>query len=187
MQINDYRLDQELFKSFIGKTFNKYKHGILIQGVSTMSTVGLMIDNESYELLNDIEFISFTGGDDWPTICTINKKDWGHILDGKMIEPAEIEINKEIKEITLINDHYVSCYNGLVDYDWHGFRAVIFNFGDSELSLEKDICPNSDSIIIREGNNLIDKVKTGIYMLDGIKNDNEHTYKMNKEVINLSE
>lgn len=47
------------------------------------------------------------------------------------------EKNKEIKSITLINDHFVSKTHGSVDYDWWETRVVIFNFGELEVSSEK--------------------------------------------------
>lgn len=184
MKINDYRFNQDLLKSFIGKTFNKYKHEKFLFTNTVTQTLGFMIDNKSYEINNDFEQVDFMGWDNEATICRINQTSWDSILPNNE-DVIETEINKEIKSITLINDHFVSRAHGVVDYDWWETRAVIFNFGELEVSFEKQDSFFSMEIEINKGYDLINKVEDGKFILSDFEQTEEQTIKVERETITL--
>ncbi|MDO5440571.1 MAG: hypothetical protein Q4F12_03430 [Erysipelotrichaceae bacterium] len=184
MKTNDYRYDQELFKSFIGKTFNKYKHEKFLFTNTVTQVLGFMINNESYKMNNDFEQVDFMGWDNEATICRVNQTNWDNILVNRD-DIIETEINKEIKSITLINDHFVSKTYGSVNYDWWETRAVIFNFGELEVSFEKQDSFFSMEIEINKGYDLINKVEDGKFILSDFEQSEEQTIEVSREIINL--
>ena len=64
MKTKDYRFNTELFKSFIGKNLNKYKHKKFLYTNTVTMFVGFMVDNVSYEISNDFEEVEYFGWDD---------------------------------------------------------------------------------------------------------------------------
>jgi hypothetical protein len=184
VKVNDYRFDQNLFKSFIGKTFNKYKHERFLFTNTVTLYLGFMIDNISYEISNDYEAVDFLDLDGEATICRINQKPWPEILsnDDKVIET---EIEKTIKSITIINDNFISKSYGKINYDWWETRAIIFNFGELEVSFEKTDCPFSMEIEVNKGYDLINKVEDGKFIISDFEQSDEQTIEVNREIIKL--
>lgn len=70
----DYRFDVNLFKSFIGKTFNKYKHHCFSYTNTVVLYAGMMIDGEAYVFENDFEALDFFGWDGEATVSKFRKK-----------------------------------------------------------------------------------------------------------------
>lgn len=184
MKVNDYRFDQSLFKSFIGKNFNKYKHEKFLYTNTVTQILGFMINGKSYEMNNDFEQVDFMGWDNEATICRISQTSWDSILSDNE-DVIETEINKEIKSITLINDHFVSKTFGNINYDWWETRAIIFNFGELEVSFEKQDSFFSMEIEINKGYELIHKVEDGRFILSDFEQTDEQTIEVNRETITL--
>ncbi len=184
MNVNDYRFNQDLLKSFIGKTFNKYKHKKFSYTNTVSLYLGFMIDNVSYEISNDFEAVDFLDLDGEATICRVNQKDWNKILENKN-NVIETEIEKEIKSITIINDNFISRSYGEINYDWWETRAIIFNVDQLEVSFEKTDCFFSMEIEINKGYDLINKVEDGKFILSGFEQSDEQTIEVNREIIKL--
>ena len=184
MQVNDYRFNQELLKSFIGKTFNKYKHERFLFTNTVALYLGFMIDNKSYEISNDFEAVDFLDIDGEATICRINQKPWSEILSNND-RVIETEIEKTIKSITIINDNFISRSYGEINYDWRETRAIIFNFGELEVSFEKTDCFFSMEIEINKGYELINKVEDGKFIISDFEQSEEQTIEVNREIIKI--
>lgn len=184
MKINDNRFDKDLLKSFKGKIFNKYKHEKFLFTNTVTQILGFVIDGNSYELSNDYELVDFMGWDNEATICRIKQKDWNEILSNRD-DVIETDINEKIKAITLVNDHFVSYSYGKIDYDWWETRAIIFNFGELEVSFEKQDCFFSMEIEINKGYDLINKVEDGKFILSDFEQSEEQTIEVSREIIVL--
>ena len=184
VKVNDYRFNQDLFKSFIGKTFNKYKHERFLFTNTVALYLGFMIDNKSYEISNDFEAVDFLDIDGEATICRINQKPWSEILSNND-RVIETEIEKTIKSITIINDNFISRSYGKINYDWWETRAIIFNFGELEVSFEKQDCFFSMEIEINKGYDLINKVEDGKFIISDFEQSDEQTIEVNREIIKL--
>ena len=184
VKVNDYRFDQNLLRSFIGKTFNKYKHKRFLFTNTVSIYLGFMVDNISYEICNDFEPVDFLDIDGEATICRINQKDWDKILENKN-NVIETEIKKTIKSITIINDNFISRSYGEINYDWWETRAIIFNFGELEVSFEKQDCFFSMEIEVNKGYDLINKVEDGKFILSDFEQSEEQTIEVNREIIKL--
>lgn len=181
----DYRFDVNLFKSFIGKTFNKYKHHCFSYTNTVALYLGMMIDGEAYVFENDFEALDFFGWDGEATVSKFRKKEWDSILSSHPEDIVATEVNETIKSITIVNDHFTSYAYGKQNYDYWETRSVIFNFGDHELSFTKSDCWFSMEIEINKGYDLIDKVPDGKFILDDFTQSDKQKIETGREVIVL--
>ena len=181
----DYRFNTDLFQSFIGKTFNKYKHHRFSYTNSVALYVGLMIGDKSYEIENDYEAMDYFGWDGEATVSRINQKEWDEILSMHPEDIVETIVGQPIKSITIVNDHFSSYAYGEQNYDYWETRAVIFDFGDHELSFTKSDCWFSVEIEINKGYKLIDKLPDGKFILEDFVQSNKQRIQVDREIITL--
>lgn len=181
---HDYRFDSRLFSSFIGKIFNKYKHQKFLYTNTVTMFLGFMIDDKSFKMSNDFEAVDYMGIEDEATICRISNEDWYDILNDQK-DVIETQVNQEIKKIALINDHFSAYSNNKQEYDWWETRAVIFNFGEFELSFEKQDSYFSMEIEVNKGYDLISKISDGKFILKDFEQSPEKTIKVDREIVEL--
>ena len=185
MKTKDYRFNTELFKSFIGKNLNKYKHKKFLYTHTVTMFVGFMVDNVSYEISNDFKEVDYFGWDDEATVCRVSETPWSEILNGED-DICETSLNQNIIGITIINDCYTSKSYGNIDYEWKETRAIIFKLANTELMFEKQDCFFSMEIEIRKGHNLIDTVDDGKKILDDFEQTDKQTIEVQREIIELN-
>lgn len=90
MKQYDFRFDTGVIKSFIGKTFTKYKHADFIIADSVTGILGFEINQQVFELVNDYETLDYFGLDGEATILSISQSNWTEV---------EPRFNNDIKEI----------------------------------------------------------------------------------------
>lgn len=185
MKKYDFRIDSDRVKNLKNKMFNKYKHAEFEYTNTVTLYVGLMIDDVSYEICNDYEQLDYFGWDNEATVCRIKQKPWELILNNSTSEIVETNINDVIKEIIIVNDHYLSFNNGIQNYDLWETRAVIFDFGDYQLSFEKQDCWFSMEIEINKGENLIEKISDGKFILKDFEQSEKQTIKTERKIIKI--
>lgn len=185
MKKYDFRFDTELFRSFVGKTFNKYIHDKFEYTNTATLYVGMMIDNISYEFENDYEEVDYFGWDGEATVSRFFEKDWDSIVSILGDNAVITSVNETIRSIRIINDHFMSYSNGEQDYDWWETRSIIFNFGDHEISFEKQDCWFSMEIEINKGKNLIEKISGGQFILEDHEQSEKQEIVTNREIIDL--
>lgn len=183
MEKHDFRFDEALIKSFVGKNFNQYKHHRFEYTNTVTLYLGFMIDNVSYEMSNDYKSLDFFGWDHEATVSEIQEKNWESILSTELsTDVVTTYVNEKIKSIQLVNDHYMSYAHGIQNYDWWENRAIIFDFGDHQLSFEKQDCWFSMEIVINKGDNLIDKISDGKFILNDFKQTDQQKIVTEREV-----
>ena len=185
MKKYDYRFNNELLKSFVGKTFNKYIHQEFVYTKTATLYVGFMIDNISYQIENDYEAIDYFGWDEEATTTKLYAKDWGSIVDAIGENASIASVDETIKSIKVINDHYSSFSHNEQDYDFWETRAIIFGLGEHEISFVKSDCWFSMEIEINKGNNLIDKLPDGKFILDDFNQSDKQHIEVEREIISF--
>lgn len=187
MKTIDNRFDNELLKSFIGKTLSKVKYDHFRYTNTVTGIVGFMVENDSYAMINDYEQLDYLGWDDEACVCRIIKKPWDEIasyIDGEV--QMETHINEVIKRITIINDHIESFSNDEKDYDIWETRAIIFEFDTYQISFTKQVCFFSMEIEINRGYGLIDKIEKTDKFYDEHDSSNGQILKISREINNIS-
>lgn len=89
MKQYDFRFDTKLIKSFLGKIFTKYKHADFIVTDSVTGILGIEINQQVFELVNNYEELDYFGLDGEATILSISKSNWTEV---------ESRFNNDIKE-----------------------------------------------------------------------------------------
>lgn len=185
MKKYDFRINSDEAKKLLNKKFNKYKHAEFEYTNTVTLYVGLMIDDISYEVCNDYEQLDYFGWDNEATVCRINKKPWEMILNNSSSKIVETNIDQVIKGITIVNDHYSSFDHKIQNYDLWETRAVIFDFGDHQISFEKQDCWFSMEIEINRGENLINKISDGKFILKDFEQSEKQTIKTDRDIIEI--
>lgn len=164
---SDNRLDKEIFKSFIGKKFIKYRCDPFLFTDSVTGIVGLYIGNSVYELRNEQEsVIYFDVTEDiavWQIRETEDSQIRSFFLDTKQIDSP---VNQIITGISMINEHQCVSFTNQ-KYDRWETRAVIFHLENRDICFEKDESDFSEEIEIRRGYNLLNEYpKRNNFFLD---------------------
>lgn len=121
MKQYDFRFDTKLIKSFIGKTFTKYKHADFIVTDSVTGILGFEINQQVFELVNNYEALDYFGLDDEATILSISKSNWTEVESRFNNDIKETYINALVQKIILVNDHTFSK-----NYDMWETKAIFF-------------------------------------------------------------
>ena len=153
----DMRFDSNLFKTFIGKPFRKYRCDEFIYTSSVTQIVGFYIGDEIFKMTNILEPTDYYGVKEDIAICKFNFCEEPEIksafVDGRLTDSP---INGIINQIKMINEHQQVFTNNTLEYDVWLTRGIIFSVDGRELSFEKDVVPFSEEINIRKGYELID-------------------------------
>lgn len=152
----DMRFDQNIFKTLIGKHFNKYRCDQFVYTPSVTQIVGLYIDSEIFIMKNELETVDYFGNREEIAVSTFskcgNEDVKSALVEGQMIDNP---VNGIINAIKIVNEHQQVCLNDESEYDVWLTRGIIFIVEDREISFEKSIVPFSEEINIRKGYDLI--------------------------------
>lgn len=161
METEDLRFDStkiEELKESIGKILkyvrcNPFEYSAAIYGI-----VGIVTDVGAYIFTNSLETINYLGTHEdvamFEVELTDEEKIKSKILDEELIN---MQINKRIKGIRLINEHQEVFHEGVKAYDVRLTRGIIFDMEDGlEVSLEKDVW-FSEMIYVQRGRDLLEK------------------------------
>ena len=162
MKQYDFRFDTWVIKSFIGKTFTKYKHADFIIADSVTGIIGFEINHQVFELVNDYEALDYFGLDGEATILSISQSNWTEVEPRFNNDIQETYIDEVVQKVILVNDHTV-----LKDYDMWETKAIVFYFDDFELCFEKQDCWFSMEIEIHKGHDTLKKIDDGKDILNG--------------------
>ena len=156
MKQYDFRFDTGLIKSFIGKTFTKYKHADFIIADSVTGILGFEINQQVFELVNDYGALDYFGLDDEATILSISKSNWTEVEPRFNNDIKETYIDEVVQKVVLVNDHTFS-----ENYDMWETKAIIFCFESLELCFEKQDCWFSMEIEIHKGYDTLNVIDDG--------------------------
>ena len=156
MKQYDFRFDTELIKSFIGKTFTKYKHADFIVTDSVTGILGFEINHQVFELVNDYEALDYFGLDGEATILSIYKSNWTEVESRFNNDIKETYIDEVVQKVILVNDHTFSK-----NYDMWETKAIVFCFKNFEICFEKQDCWFSMEIEIHKGHNSLNMIDDG--------------------------
>ena len=177
----DFRLDETLFQSMIGKAFHKYKCDQFTYANTVTGVVGIYIDDKVYKLRNEQESINYFDTIDDIALWNI-KEVSDNDIKSFLINNIQIEtpVNEIIKSITLINETQNAVIEN-TNYELQITRAIIFHLTNKDIYFEKDNVSYSEEIEIKRGCDLInDFPKRNEYFFeqwnDGIKASIEYNF-----------
>ncbi|MDO4515252.1 MAG: hypothetical protein Q4B72_14630 [Lachnospiraceae bacterium] len=157
MKKTDMRFDSNLFKTFVGKIFNKYRCDEFVYTSSVTQIVGLYIGDEVFKMTNILESIDYYGVTEDIAVCKFNCCEESDIksafVEGHL---TDTPVNGIINQIKMVNEHQQVFVNDTLEYDVWLTRGIIFFVNGREISFEKDIVPFSEELNIRKGYELID-------------------------------
>lgn len=156
MKQYDFRFDTKLIKSFLGKIFTKYKHADFIVTDSVTGILGIEINQQVFELVNNYEELDYFGLDGEATILSISKSNWTEVESRFNNDIKETYINALVQKIILVNDHTFSK-----NYDMWETKAIFFCFKNFEICFEKQDCWFSREIEIHKGHDSLNMIDDG--------------------------
>ena len=156
MKQYDFRLDTELIKSLIGKTFLTYKHADFIVTDSVTGIIGFEINHQVFELVNDYEALDYFGLDGEATILSIYKSNWTEVESRFNNDIKETYIDEAVQKVILVNDHTFSK-----NYDMWETKAIVFCFKNFEICFEKQDCWFSMEIEIHKERDTLNVIDDG--------------------------
>lgn len=147
----------EIFKSMVGKTFNKYKHDEYIYSPCVFGIIGVYVDGKAYKLTNILKNVTRFLTDDEVATFELKETEDSKIAtfmdNGEMIETP---VNDVIKSIKIVTDHQRITTNDNV-YEFNHTVGLIFTLaGGNEISFEIGTW-FSEMITIQRGYDLIEK------------------------------
>ena len=179
----DFTFDVNLIKTFIGKTFNKYKNAEFVFSNSVSGIVGIEIDGKVFKITNDYEAVDFLTIDDEATVFRNSGSEWNKVEPMICNKIVETIVNEKIMKILLINDHTILNINDISEYDLKDTKGIIFCFEEYEIAFCKRDCWLSLEIDIYKGYNLISKVGDGKGIIEEFKEkDDEGTVIVERKI-----
>ena len=183
MKKYDYRFDTNLLQSFIGQTFQFYKHKKFMYTNTVSVWLEFMIKNRLFRLNNDFEEIDYFGWDDEATICQLEEVDTSDSNNEEDV--VDTNVQEKIESIVLVDDHFcLTCY-GKPEYDFWETRAIIFKFKEYEISFEKQDSWFSLEIEMNRGYNLIDKIEDEKFILEDFNQIDQQKLFVEREIKHL--
>lgn len=156
MKQYDFRLDTELIKSLIGKTFTIYKHADFIVTDSVTGILRIEINQQVFELVNNYEALDYFGLDGEATILSISQSNWTEVESRFNNDIKETYVYALVQKVILVNDHTFSK-----NYDMWETKAIVFYFDGFELCFEKQGCWFSMEIEIHKGHDTLNVIDDG--------------------------
>ncbi len=159
MEMIDVRFSLDaktLLMSMIGKVFQCYKCDLFENSPSAYGVVGIKVDDTGYAFTNFVKVADYFGKAEDVAMFKLKQIDYNEIKSPyRMPNMVEINVEKIISKIIIINEKQTLFENNLKKYEVNVTRGVIFKFRDGdELSLEKNIW-FSEEITVRNGCDLI--------------------------------
>ena len=181
----DFRFDTELFKSFIGKNFAKYKREQFILKNTSTCILGFEIYGHVYGLTNDYEGFDYLSIDDEGIVFQISEMDWNKV-DSMIGEDIKEEIiNEKIDKVILVNDHTTLKKGNQTEYDMWETKAIVFCFKDYELCFAKEDCWLSMEIEIHKGKDLLNKISDSKGLLSDIDFDESDSINIDRSFVEI--
>lgn len=158
MKTIDMRFDEDILRSFVGKTFSEYRCDPFVFTNSVTQIVGMFIDGKWFVLTNIQESVDYYGDSEDIAVSKFeetNEKDVQSAF--KDTELISTPVNGTIEKIIVVNENQQLCKGGEVQYDVWLTRGIVFFVDGREISFEKDIVPFSEEIMINRGYSLLRK------------------------------
>lgn len=180
----EYRLDINIFKTLIGKTFKEYKCNPFLCTNTVYQIVGLYINDEVYKIFNYADALDYFGIYEdiatWSFSKCVDKDIVSSVMEREMIDTP---VNEKIMSITLVNENQRITIDN-INYNVWLTRAIIFHLETKDICFEKDISAFSEEIGIKRGYELLKEYpKYNDFFLedwnDGLKHE------INSEFISL--
>lgn len=145
-------------QEMVGTTLAKYKCDPFEFSTAVYGVVGICTDKASYSFTNSIQVVDYYGADEDVAIFRVARCHESEIKslinDNTMIE---LPVNKNIREINIVNEHQKVFEHNNQTYDVWLTRGIIFKLEDNtEISLEKNVW-FSEMITVDRGENLLSK------------------------------
>ena len=151
-KIQDFRLNESLFLSLIGKSFKKYRCDSFEYTNSVTGVVGIYIGDKTFELRNEQKSIQYFDSVDDIAVWSIKEANdiRSFFEDTDQIDTPVDEI---VNKITLVNEHQkVKIYDDI--YEMWITRAILFHLETKDIYFEKDNTAFSEEIEIKRGHDL---------------------------------
>ena len=156
MKTIDMRFDEDILRSFVGKTFSEYKCDPFVFTNSVTQIVGLYIDDKVYSMTNIQESVDYFGDTEDISVCKFKESEKKDIQSAfKDTEMISTPVKGIIEKILLVNEKQQLFKEGEELYSVWLTRGIVFFVNGREISFEKDIVPFSEEIIIRRGYSLL--------------------------------
>ncbi len=167
MKTIDMRFDEKICRGMLGKTFNKYRCDKFEFRNSVTQIVGLYIDKTVYSLTNIQEALDYFGYEEDISVFKIREVQDSDIRSAfENIDQIDTPVQECIQRILMVNDCQKTFRNNLQQYEVWLTKAIIFDFGDHQISFEKDYVPFSEEIEIRRGYDLVSTLSSETNFLD---------------------
>lgn len=152
----EYTFNEDLTRSFIGKSFIKYRCSEFSGNNAVHEIIGLFIGNKTYTLRTTLESIYYLNAPDDIYFVKLSCENESDIKSSASnIILYDSPINSVIKSIKLVNEHQLLIKDRIPEYEAFITRAIIFKFESGfEIKFEKDNWLYSDLIKIDKGYNL---------------------------------
>ena len=176
----------DIFKSMIGKHFNKFKHDPFVYSPMVYGIVGIYVDDAAYELTALCTAADRFGNPEEVAMLHIEQSDDSKIKtfmdNGSLIESP---ISNKIVRIDIVNDHQKLEHEGHISsFDYT--VGVIFHLEDSrEISFEIKTW-FSEMISIGKGYDLISTFTPIDDFLEEWEGCDGYTASCNREILTLA-
>lgn len=147
----------QLLSRFIGTQLVYFECDKLNRNNATYMKIGIFFDEGAFEIHNEIEVLDVGGKEEFGVLSIIDLSNKRFELEIEPNEPVKYSIDKNVKDIKIVTDT-VSCFEDEIEqYTAHFDVAIVFEFEDEELVIEKDVW-FSEHLIVRQGRDMIKKM-----------------------------
>lgn len=153
-KIQDFRLSESHFNTFIGKCFRKYRCDSFEYTNSVTGIVGIYINDKTFELRNEQESIQYFDSVDDIAVWgfrEVNENDIRSFFEDT--DQIDTPVDEIVKKITLVNEHQKVKISDNI-YELWITRAIIFHLETKDIYFEKDNTAFSEEIEIKRGHDL---------------------------------
>lgn len=153
-KIQDFRLSESHFNTFIGKCFRKYRCDSFEYTNSVTGVVGIYINDKTFELRNEQESIQYFDSVDDIAVWgfrEVTENDIRSFFEDT--DQIDTPVDEIVKKITLVNEHQKVKISDDI-YELWITRAIIFHLETKDIYFEKDNTAFSEEIEIKRGHDL---------------------------------
>ena len=182
MKTMDMRFDIKCLTELLGQEFLKYRCDRFDYTNSVTGNVGLFIGDKVFLLANCQETVDYYGETEDVAVFRMDETETENVKSVfEDVEQIDTPVKNKIKSIKLVNEHQQLFVDEECQYDVWLTRAVVFSFGDNEISFAKDTVPFSEEIMIKRGYNLTNEITSEADFLEGW--DEEYSPKCSREIV----
>lgn len=142
-----------ILEQLLGRKIEHIVHERFLNSHTVFFVVKIKAENiDPFYLYSSVEELDYYGSvEDVAVISIVDKPPFEY----DQLELVEIPINETVLSIDLVQESQKVFCGNEQEYDNHVTRGIIFNFKDSQLSIEKSVW-FSESFIVERGTNLIE-------------------------------